>query len=86
MTEPMYRFISYLRIDAWGRQFLSGVLLALVVATLAMFVAIPVWNEVRGAKTLPTADRTVYPPPFDSEESIRVGTDSEVASSSAVGI
>lgn len=82
----MYRFTSHLRVDRWGRSFLSGVLLALAVATLAMFVAIPVWNEVRGAKPSSTADSTFYPPPFGEEGSIPVGASAEVASSSAVGL
>jgi hypothetical protein len=54
--------------------------------SLAMFVAIPVWNEVRGAKT-PTANNDAsYPPPFGADDSIPVGTDADVTSSSAVGI
>jgi hypothetical protein len=82
----MYRFVNHLGIDRWGRSFLSGVVLALAIATLAMFVAIPVWNEVRGAKT-PTANNdSAFPPPFGSEASIPVGTEAEVAYSSAVGI
>ncbi len=81
----MYRILFHRGIDRWGRSFLSGVVLALAVATLAMFVAIPVWNEVRGAKT-PTANNDAsYPPPFGADDSIPVGTDADVASS-AVGI
>jgi hypothetical protein len=82
----MYRITSHLRVERWGRPFLSGVVLALAIATLAMFVAIPVWNEVRGARATPTADTTPYPPPFGEDGSIPVGASSEVASSSAVGI
>lgn len=82
----MYRYIFHRGIDRWGRSFLSGVVVALAVATLAMFVAIPVWNEVRGAK-IPTANNDAsYPPPFESDNSIPVGADTNVAASSAVGI
>jgi hypothetical protein len=85
-TEHMYRIIHQVGVDRWGRSFLSGVVLALAVATLAMFVAIPVWKEVRRASTPTAMDSGSIPPPFGVDDSIPVGTDADVASSSALGI
>jgi hypothetical protein len=81
----MYRYIPQIGVKRWGRSFLSGVVIALAVATLAMFVAIPVWKEVKEAST-PTANNDrAFPPPFGIDSSIPIGTDADVASS-AVGI
>jgi hypothetical protein len=82
----MYRYLQFTGVDRWGRSFLSGVVIALAMATLAMLVAIPVWKEVRGASAPTAMDSGSTPPPFGIDDSIPVGTDVDVASSSAVGI
>lgn len=82
----MYRIITQIGIDRWGRSFLSGVVIALAVATIVMLIAIPVWKEVRQAGSSTAMDTINYPPEFGVEDSIPVGTDAEVVSSTAVGI
>mgnify|MGYP001237759973 CR=1 FL=1 len=87
MTDPMYRFTSLRGVDRWGRSFLSGVVVALAVATLAMFVAIPVWKEVHSAGAATALEASKSPPPFHNEASVPIRGEVEVAtSSSAVGI